>query len=317
MLNESTPRRAVVGKALLLMTVALGAVASPTLFGQASTTQAPAAAQAGSTDVAAPAPTFDVASIKPDKSGNASIMVRFLPGGSFTATFITIKLLIEQAYDVADFQISGGPDWIKSERFDVEAKPSDSVAAELPKLDPVQRNLEKQHMIQSLLATRCKLALHHETRDFQEYALVIAKSGLKVQPANAGDTSPNGTKGANGILGGAGRIKIGMGQMVGQAISMGRLAQILSSVLKTTILDKTGLLGTYDITLQWTPDASQPSTMGAAGAGPEAPGAAAPAEPSGPSIFTALEEQLGLKLESQKGPVDVIVIDHVEEPSQN
>jgi uncharacterized protein (TIGR03435 family) len=105
--------------------------------------------------------------------------------------------------------------------------------------------------------------------------------------------------------------------MVGQAITMGRLAQILSSVLKTTILDKTGLVGTYDITLQWTPDASQPSMMGAAGAGPNTPDAAAPADTSGATIFTALEEQLGLKLESQKGPVDVIVIDHVEEPSEN
>jgi uncharacterized protein (TIGR03435 family) len=98
---------------------------------------------------------------------------------------------------------------------------------------------------------------------------------------------------------------------------MGRLAEILSSVLKTTILDKTGLLGTYDITLQWTPNVSQPPVMGAAGAVPDAPGAAAPADTSGTTIFTALEEQLGLKLESQKGPVDVIVIDHVEEPSQN
>jgi bla regulator protein blaR1 len=105
--------------------------------------------------------------------------------------------------------------------------------------------------------------------------------------------------------------------MIGQAITMGHLAQILSQILGTTIVDKTGLPGTYDITLQWTPDANPPSTIGAAGAGPNTPDAAAPADTSGATIFTALEEQLGLKLESQKGPVDVIVIDHVEEPSEN
>jgi uncharacterized protein (TIGR03435 family) len=95
------------------------------------------------------------------------------------------------------------------------------------------------------------------------------------------------------------------------------LARTLTGQLGSTVIDKTGLTGKYDFTLQWTPDVSQAPLMAGAGPGAQGPGAAAPADSSGPSIFTALEEQLGLKLESQKGPVDILVIDHVEEPSEN
>jgi uncharacterized protein (TIGR03435 family) len=147
--------------------------------------------------------------------------------------------------------------------------------------------------------------------------LVVAKGGPKLHEAKPGDTYPNGLKGFNGQGGGPGMMLMRPGQLTGQGIPLSSLTRLLSQQLGSTVQDKTGLTGKYDFTLQWTPDRNASPMPGAPEPGQQGPAAAASTDASGPSIFTAVQEQLGLKLESQKGPVEVLVIDHVETPSEN
>jgi uncharacterized protein (TIGR03435 family) len=282
-------------------------LAAPVVLGQASATQGTSPA---------PALAFDVASIKPNKSTDEMTRIGLMPGANFVATNVSPLMLIRMAYGVEDNQISGAPSWLGSEKYDIEAKPNDFEANQLQKLSPQERSAAVGQMIQALLADRFKLTLHHETKELPEYVLVIAKNGPKIQDAKPDDTYPNGLKGPDGRPG-AGMMRMMPGQITAQGISLADLARTLTGQLGSTVIDKTGLTGKYDFTLQWTPDVSQAPLMAGAGPGAQGPGAAAPADSSGPSIFTALEEQLGLKLESQKGPVDILVIDHVEEPSEN
>jgi bla regulator protein blaR1 len=303
-------------RAAMLIATGLVAVAVPIAFGQASATQGTAAAQAASTAAAAPALAFDIASIKPDKSTDGMSRLGLMPGSNFVATNVSPLMLIRMAYGVEDNQISGAPSWLSSQRYDIEAKPNEFEADQLQKLSPQDRSAAVGQMIQALLADRFKLTLHHETKELPEYVLVVAKNGPKMQEAKPDDTYPNGFKGPDGRPG-AGMMRMMPGQITAQGVVLANLVRTLSAQLGSTVIDKTGLTGKYDFTLQWSPDMNQPSTMTAGGAGGQGPGAAAPADSSGPSIFTALEEQLGLKLESQKGPVDILVIAHVEEPSEN
>ena len=167
-------------------------------------------------------------------------------------------------------------------------------------------------MLQALLADRCKLTLHRETKDLPVYALAIAENGPKLQEAKPGDTYANGIKGPNGHPGGPGNIRMGRGTLTGQALSMADFVRALSDQLGRPVLDKTGLTGRYDLNLQWTPDDSQLPMFKATGT-PSASQSAA----SGSSLFTTMQDQLGLKLESQDSPVEILVIDHVEKPSEN
>jgi uncharacterized protein (TIGR03435 family) len=284
-------------------------IAAPTAHGQSRPAPGQPAPQTAS---APPAYVFDVASIKPDKSGTDMVMMRPTQNG-LSATNVSLFALISRAYGIQEFRISGAPSWLSSDRYDIEAKVDDATAAELQELDTTQRNLATQQMIQALLADRCKLTVHHETKELSEYVLVIAKNGPKLQEANPNDTYPNGFKGPNGASG-AGMMRMSPDHLTAQAVSMTGLVAMLSMQLGATVVDKTGLTGKYDFTLKWAPDMSQSPIVGGAGAGPGAP---PPPDTSAPSLFTALEEQLGLRLESQKGPVDIIVIDHVEPPSEN
>jgi len=189
----------------------------------------------------------------------------------------------------------------------------------LEKLPPEQRILQVRLRVQSLLADRFKLLVRDETKEIPVYALVIAKNGPKLREAKPGDTYPNGIKGPDG------RSHPGMwwvegGKLTGQALPMASLVMILSQScqleLGRTVLDQTGLKGKYDIALKWTPDQSSAGMfMGTAGVKPGAE--SAPPDSSGPSLFTAIQEQLGLKLESTKGPTEAIVIDHIERPTAN
>jgi uncharacterized protein (TIGR03435 family) len=164
------------------------------------------------------------------------------------------------------------------------------------------------------LADRFKLKIHTETKQLPVYELVAPKGGSKLKEATAGDTYANGIKGLDGV-GRGGLMRVGRGQLTAQAVPITSLANMLSQQLQRTVLDKTGLTGKYDLELNWTPDqGSDPMFKGAEGS-PQR-GDAAP-DSSGPSIFTALQEQLGLKLQSAKGPVETLVIDHVEMPSEN
>ncbi len=280
--------------------VILAASMAVTSFGQTAAPSPATAPRSGLTSVAGAAPVFEVSTVKLNKSGSSGSHSSF-DHGRFTATNVLLKNLMQySAYGIPEPRILGGPKWLNSERFDIEAKIDSTTAEELRTLGRDQRRLEMQGMFQRLLADRFKLAVHWETRELPVYALVVAKNGpnLHLSKESGGNS---GTSAGNG-------------QFTGQGITLAEMAQALtqelSQELGRVVIDKTGIDGRYDVTLKWTPD------TGAAGmdGGTES---TAPPPDSGPSIFTAIQEELGLKLESTKGPVQVLVIDHVEMPSEN
>jgi uncharacterized protein (TIGR03435 family) len=222
----------------------------------------------------------------------------------FSAWFITLQQIISVAYGVERFQISGGPSWLPSERFDIEAKMDAATADALEKLSHVQRVLAQQQMLQALLANRFQLTVHRETKELTIYTLVIAKDGPKLKEAKPGDTPGAGSM----------RGSVLSGEVTAHAVPIARLAHDLTQMLGHPVLDKTELKGVYDFKLQFTPDDRLQPPSGLA---PNQRLPVPPADSNAPSLFNALPEQLGLKLESGKGPVEVIVIDHVERPSGN
>lgn len=217
-----------------------------------------------------------------------------------------MKSLICQAYDVSDYQVTGGPAWVFSDYYDVNAKMDEAAIQTLKALAPDQAKLVREQMMQALLADRLKLAIHHETKQFSIYALVVAKGGSKLHESKPDDDNKNVPTGFDGKPLGKGNMRM-QGESAGytltaQGYSMDNFAGQLSGQLRSRVDNQTGLKGEYDFTLRYSrDDAPEPSGS----------------EPSVPSIFTAIQEQLGLKLESTKGPVDVIVIDHIELPSEN
>jgi len=290
--------KASVSRRLVLLVAGWMAIAGPSVRGQESST--------ATTDVKLPA--FDVVSIKPDKTGGGMIRVMNRPDG-YSATNISLKMLIQAAYGIREDLISGTPGWAESTRYDIDAKVDGADVEALKKLSPEQRRL----ILQPLLADRFKLKVHTETKQLPVFELVVAKGGPKLKEATAGDTYANGIKGPDGV-GRGGMVRMGRGQLTAQGVPMTSVVNILSQQLHRTVIDKTGLAGKYDLELNWTPDEGE--GMGPPPGGGQ-PHGDAPPEGSGPSIFTAIQEQLGLKLQSGKGPVDTLVIDHVEMPTEN
>jgi uncharacterized protein (TIGR03435 family) len=255
----------------------------------------PSATSAGA--VAAPlasaSPAFEVTVVKPSKTGESGSNSSF-QGDRFVASNVLLKNIMQyQAYGVTEVQIVGGPKWLNSEKFDIEAKADAAVVEQLRTLDRDQRRRLMQGMFQQLLADRFKLAAHWETREIPVYALVVANKNV-LQPAKHPEagvhtSARTGTFSAEGVT------------MTDLARS---LTQELSRELGRVIVDRTGIEGRYDVALKWTPDEGRPSADNSS-------------VDAGPSLFTAVQEQIGLKLESSKGPVQVLVIDHVEMPSEN
>ena len=272
----------------LLMTIV------PGMFGQASTGQNGAASQAASTE--AKLPVFDVISIKPNKSSGDMVRIMGRPD-SFSATNVSLGMLLQNAYGIRGDLTSGMPAWGDSARFDIEAKLDGADAAAITHSNPDQ----SRHMLQDMLTDRFKLKVHKETKQLPVYELVLAKGGSKLKSATPGDTYANGIKGPDGSTGHAGMMHMGRGEIIGQGIALSALTNRLAEQLQRTIVDKTGLTGKYDISLKWTPEEG-PDPL---------------PDSSTPSLFTALQEQLGLKLQSSKGPVETLVVDHVEMPSEN
>jgi len=302
-------RKLDLGKKLLLVVAGTMAVAGPFMFGLMQEPQGQAASPVAG--AASKVPAFEVASIKPNKSGTGMTMLRTTPVG-FSASNVSLKALIQQAYGVEENQILGAPGWLGSERYDMEAKVGSSDTDALHDLSPDQRRL----MLQPLLADRFQLKVHTELRDLPVLALVVAKGGPKLHEAKPGDTYPNGLKGFDGE-GGPGMMLMRPGQLTAQGADLSAVARQLSLQLGRTVEDRTGLTGKYDFTLQWTPDRDPSPMPGAPQPGQQGPGATLSTDSSEASIFTAVQEQLGLKLESRKAPVEVLVIDHVEAPSEN
>jgi uncharacterized protein (TIGR03435 family) len=233
---------------------------------------------------------FEVASIKPNVSGDLGRYIR-PAAGRFTVSNMTVKDLLAIAYQVRDFQVSGGPGWINSDHYDIEAK--------------ADRNATPKHMaeqmLQALLEDRFKLKVHRETKELPVYELTVAKNGLKIHPAKEGscsDVDPTKQAALNRKPSDfCGYVGMRGGSLEATKQSISDLATTLSFVLGRTVVDKTGLKEAFDIHLEFAPNDAADSTS--------------------PSIFTAVQEQLGLKLESGKGPVEVLVIDQVEKPSEN
>jgi uncharacterized protein (TIGR03435 family) len=260
-------------------------------------------------------PQFEVASIKLSAGGSRASM-GMGRSGNFEATNMSLKSLIAEAYRVKTFEVYGGPGWIDSDTFDITAKPS---------VDPQPGSTSKkayadiQLRLQSLLEDRYALKVHRETRELPVYALVVAKGGLKVKPSDCvkPDSNPPPSPPAPGqsppaFCGNTMVKRNGQNSvMTGAGITMADLLRTLSRATDRTVIDKSGYTQTFNATLEWAPD------QGVANASAPDGSAAASADTTGASLFTALQEQLGLKLESTKGPVEVLVIDHVEKPTPN
>jgi uncharacterized protein (TIGR03435 family) len=219
---------------------------------------------------------------------------------------VKAKFLLEIAYNVRDFQIEGGPKWAGSTQYDIAAKTESSSNGnttpdkDVALLTEEERRANGQRlrqMLRSLLADRFRLAVHNEARERTVLLLKVAKGGPKLKEIES-DVS--------------GGLRPRRGFLAGTQIGIPFLAQTLSQIVGQPVLDQTGLTGKYDFELRWTPDQSSPNN--ALG---ETLTRQTPVDPDQPNIFTALQEQIGLKLESGKGPVAVIVVDHIETPSAN
>ena len=241
--------------------------------------------------------TFEVATIKPNAENDHRFMFRILPGGGFSATGANLRMLITQAYNVKDFQLTGGPGWLATDRFDVNAKAEATTERASPETF--------RPMLQSLLAERFQLKFHKETKEMPVYALVAGKGPHKMKASEtpAGDPQQRGM------------MRIGRGQASLQGTNMAGLVQLLSQQLGRPVIDKTGIEGRFDVELRWTPEPGQGG--GPFGGAPPPPEAIAQSDNSGPSIFTAIQEQLGLKLDSTKGPVEIMIIDSATKPTEN
>lgn len=221
---------------------------------------------------------FEAASIKPS-AGSSDLSGVTTNKGRISMENVTLKRCIRSAWGVPEEQIIGGPEWIDDDRFDINAK------ADWPAGDP-----ELMIMLQSLLVERFQLSLHRESKMVQGYALVVGKDGLKVKRS-----APDAKFGIHSTTGAR------MASIEAVACTMTALTKKLSEMLRLPVTDLTETNGQFDFRLEWVPDDLQLQ----------------PVADSGPSIFSAVQEQLGLKLESHKVPVEVLAIDHVEKPSFN
>lgn len=256
---------------------------------------------------------YEIVSIKPatpnsdPDSGGTEEMA-----DGYKATNVTLLTLIRRAYGIdLRNQISGGPSWLNSDAYDIRAKMDESLADSLKKLKPSERKRARQEMLQALLADHFKLIVRRENRELPVYLMVVAKNGPKLHESKLAETDPNVTYDSSLQLGREG------GKLVGPRMTTRQLASLLTLALSRTVLDETALAAAYDVTLQWTTDQADVPVVTAPDSPQRGAGSTSVPNSSRPSIFTAIQEQLGLKLEEGKGPVEVIVIEHVEKPSGN
>jgi uncharacterized protein (TIGR03435 family) len=218
-------------------------------------------------------PAFEVASIKPAAADAKNQDIRRDPGGGIVVTNVNLRTLLIMAYNIQPFQLSGGPPWLRTRRFDIAAKAPAGA-----------RKDQTGAMLQALLADRFQLAVHRETKEMPIFELVAAKGGLKIQPAHRTPTEADGS-----LLTFPGRFKASM-------VPISSLARVLSGMLGHRVVDRTNLDGKYDFQVEFAED---------------------DADSGRPSIYGALQDQLGLKLEPSKGPVEMLVIDRAELPAGN
>jgi uncharacterized protein (TIGR03435 family) len=300
-------------RALVTVAALAGVIAAA-----APSTQLGAAAQTPSAGPGGPA--FEVASVRRNRSNDGRVTMQVLPGGRFTASNVPLALLIRFSYQLQPFQVVGGPDWLNTDRFDVTAKAEGDIQP-----TPPGTTGQLQLMMRALLADRFRLVTHGETREMPIYNLVLARSdsrlgsGLKpsstdcaavMRGRRGGGPPPAPPQPGEPIQCG---LMIGIGTMNAGGMPMSQLAQTLSQQVGRIVTDRTGLTGNYDFMLTYAPEGRGGPPGGPPFGGPDAPAA----DPNLPSIFTALQEQLGLRLESARGPVEVLVIDRVEPPTED
>jgi uncharacterized protein (TIGR03435 family) len=238
--------------------------------------------------------TFDVISVKPHKAGEDGWSYNYRPNG-FYASNIALEYLIKEAYGIyEDYRIEGLPKWVKSETFDIDAKVSDGNVVAFGKLSLAQRRL----MVQAILLERFKLVVHPATKQLPLLNLVIAKGGPRMKQSPLDSALKD-------VMGRVKRSQSGVLSV--EQFNMDGLASMLTWDVGRFVVNKTGLRGYYDFELHWTPamDNAENDGRDAGVAGPDA------------SLYTALQEQLGLRLEASHGPVDVIVVDNVDRPTAN
>ena len=229
------------------------------------------------------APTeFEVASIRPNTANDRIVTISVGPGGRFTARGYTLVLLMQRAYGVMDWNVSGGPGWIREDRWDVAAKAK--VAGDLTEA-------QLKPMLQRMLAERFNLKLHEGSKEMSGYALVVRRGGPKLKAAADGQEH-------------ADTFRMNATGLSGQGIKMADFARFVGGKLGLVVVDKTGLTGVYDFKIDWPEETDQ------------SPGVD-PREAYRSVVFAALEDQLGLKLAVQKVAVQMLVIDSVEKASRN
>jgi bla regulator protein BlaR1 len=315
-MNERITRKLDLTRKLLLTAAAAIALITPLIVGLMK--PSPLHAQTPAQPAGALTPGFENVSIKPGSipSGDPKTVIRsrlLYLNQEITATNLTLQDLIAAAYGVEKNQLSGAPDWSKSELFSIEAKLDAATYDALKKAGPSGGGGERQREFQTLLADRFHLVVHRESRALPGYSLVIAKNGPKLQQAKPGETYADGIKGIPGLdKGPAGphRMMMGYGELIGQAVPISSLAKNLSAHLLQPIMDNTGLTGDFDFKVQWTPAPDEFPGHKAAD-GDRVP------DPSGPSLTVAIEQQLGLRLDPQTVPREIVVIDRAEKPQFN
>ena len=236
-------------------------------------------------------PKYEVSSIKPNADSDFRFAFRIQPDGSLAATGITLKRLLMTAYNVQGFRIVGGPDWVASSRWDLQAKPNRAASSD-----------DVRQMLRALLEDRFRLRSHAESRRMPVYELTVDGKGSKLQRVKDAETQS--------------AVRVAAGSIQLTTATAATFASQLSYALGQPVIDKTGLSGEFDFALQWTPETGEdggPTTAGLPPGARDQPASTA----DGPSIFTAIPAQLGLRLKSGRGPVDVIVIEAAQMPTAN
>ena len=239
------------------------------------------------------AQSFEVASIKPSDPDSQGRWIRMQSANQFAARNHTLKTLIAAAYNLHPHAISGGAEWVDSERYDILAR---TPGASRPSLD------EQLSMLRSLLEERFRLQFHRERKELSIYALTVAKDGPKLKPPTP-VTSPQGAPPLVFVLSTQGA------SLPGRDATMGELASVMQrALLDRPVVDQTGMSGRYDFDLEFLPDESQFGGLNR--------WQAVEGRPL-PDLFAAVQRQLGLRLQATRGPVDTLAIDHAEKPSEN
>jgi uncharacterized protein (TIGR03435 family) len=274
--------------------------------------QAQSGGARGGPPIQNPTRIVEAASIRPSDSTRCGAFPTIDGHGARAdMTCLTPKFMVQVAYGVRNFQILGGPGWLGTMQYDIAAKAAPSSAKEtgagknVDQLTDDERKASGERLralLRSLLADRFQLKVHRETKELPLYYLTTARGGPKLKSNN----------GASDISGG---LRLGTGFLAGSQERVEFLAQTLSQIVGRPVLDRSGLMGKYDFELRWTPE--QGSANGPLGDALPPASDPMPDDPNLPTIFTAVKEQLGLKLDSGKGPAEVIVIDHIEKASEN